>query len=238
MTALCFLIAWSITIVVGSAWATNIPLNFGPFQQCPYDAFNNRVLPQGSDLEGCQLAYYFCLMLFASVVVPLSVMGLKEQVVIQMILGLLRFLLIAMMLIYCIVRLIQGDSELQEIMGNVSSQVSNSSLGSNMTNCTGQPWNLELHDLVVKFDWREWLAVVPVIVYGFSVHHSIPTLTHPIKEKKHLRYLLICTYSFVGLCYLSLGVVVPLWFRTRTQGTATLSWVSCSGLNAYNNMHS
>ena len=38
-----------------------------------------------------------------------------------------------MMLIYCIVRLIQGDSELQEIMGNVSSQVSNSSLGSNMT---------------------------------------------------------------------------------------------------------
>ena len=146
VTVVCFFSAWALATVVGSAWATNIPLNFGPFQQCPFDAFNNRVIPQG----GCQLAYYFCLMLFASVVVPLSVMGLKEQVVIQMILGLLRFLLIAMMLIYCIVRLIQGDSELQEIMGNVSSQVSNSSLGSNMTNCTGQPWNLELHDLVVN----------------------------------------------------------------------------------------
>ena len=38
------LLAWSLATVVGSAWATNIPLNFGPFQQCSYDVFNNRVI--------------------------------------------------------------------------------------------------------------------------------------------------------------------------------------------------
>ena len=46
----------------------------------PYhDAFNNRVIPHGADLEGCQLAYYFSLVLFAFII-PHSMVGLKEQV--------------------------------------------------------------------------------------------------------------------------------------------------------------
>ena len=225
---ICFLIAWSLAIVVGSAWATNIPFNFGPFQQCSYDAFDNKILPHGPDLEGCQLAYYCSLMLFALIVVPLSVMGLKEQVVIQMILGLLRILLLSMMLIYCLVRLIQEDSELQE---KLPSQVSNSSLGengSNMTNGTVSLCYVELYDILFKFNWKGWLTAVSVMMYTHSVHHSIPTLTHPIREKKYLQQFIVGTFSFVGLCYLSLGVVVPLWFRSKTQGTATLSWVSFS----------
>ena len=104
------LFAWSLVTVVGSAWATNIPLNFGPFQQCSYDAFNNRVIPHGADLEGCQLAYYVCLML--------CLLDLKEQVILQMILGLLRVMLISMLLIYCIVNLVHEDNvyELQGIV--------------------------------------------------------------------------------------------------------------------------
>ena len=35
------LFAWSMAAIVGSALATNIPLNFGPFNQCHHDAFNN-----------------------------------------------------------------------------------------------------------------------------------------------------------------------------------------------------
>jgi len=54
----CFFIAWGMATVVGSAWATNIPLNFGLFSmQCSYDAFNNLLIPHGADLEGFQLAY-------------------------------------------------------------------------------------------------------------------------------------------------------------------------------------
>jgi len=167
-------------------------------------------------------------MLFALIVVPLSVMGLKEQVIIQMILGLLRILLLSMMLIYCLVRLVQGDSELQE---KLFSQVFNSSLGdnrSNMTNGTAPLCYVELYDIVVKFNWKGWLTAVSVMMYTHTVHQGIPTLTHPIREKKYLRQFIVGTFSFVGLCYLSLGVFVPLWFRSKTQGTATLSWVSCS----------
>ena len=87
-------------------------------------------------------------------------------------------------------------------------------------------YNLELHDITVQFDWRGWLTIIPVMVYSFIVHHSIPSLTHPIKEKKYLGWLMVYSFGFAGLCYLTLGVVVPLWFGDRTQETVTLSWVS------------
>ena len=113
------LLAWSLATVVGSAWATNIPLNFGPLQQCSHDAFNNRVIPHGADLEGCKLAYYICLML--------CLLDLKEQAILQMILGLLRVMLISMLLIYCIVNLVHEDNvyELQGIVpaGNDSNPI-------------------------------------------------------------------------------------------------------------------
>ena len=87
-------------------------------------------------------------------------------------------------------------------------------------------YDLEMDDVVVKFDWRGWITVIPVMAYSFIVHHSIPALTHPIKEKKYLRWFMVCSFGLVGLCYLTLGVVMPLSFGPETQETATLSWVS------------
>jgi len=56
-----------------------------------------------------------------------------------------------------------------------------------MTDSVVLPCYLELYHIVVKFDWSEWLAAIPVMTYSqFTVHHSIPTLTHPIREKKYL----------------------------------------------------
>lgn len=154
-------------------------------------------------------------MLFASVVVPLCLLDLKEQVILQMIFGLVRVMLISMLLIYCIVNLIHKDS-VCELQGNVSAD--------NNSNASHGCY-LELYDIFVKFDWMGWLAIIPAMTYTFMVHHTIPTLTHPVKEKKYLRWLLVCSLSFVMLCYLSLGVVLPLWFRDETQETLSLSWV-------------
>ena len=63
------------------------------------------------------------------------------------------------------------------------------------------------------------------MTYSYMVHQTIPALTHPIKEKKYLRWFMVCSFGFAGLCYLLLGVVVPLWFKDEIQETATLSWV-------------
>ena len=216
--------AWSMVTVVGSALATNIPLNFGPFNQCSYNAFQNAVIPEP---ERCRHMYHFCLMVFALIVVPLSMMDLKGQVIFQVALGLLRIFLISILLIYCIVNLIQGD-RVSEISGeNLITQA--------MANCSNktnpsQMYDLEMDDVVIKFDWRGWITVIPVMVYSFIVHHSIPALTHPIKQKKYLRWFMVCSFGLVGLCYLTLGVVMPLSFGPETQETATLSWVSKKAL--------
>ena len=89
LTMLASVFAWSMVTVVGSALATNIPLNFGPFNQCSYNAFQNTVIPEP---ERCRHMYHFCLMVFALIVVPLSMMDLKGQVIFQVALGLLRIL--------------------------------------------------------------------------------------------------------------------------------------------------
>ena len=221
VTLVSLLFAWSLATVVGSALATNIPLNFGPFQQCPHDAFNNRVIPHGPGLEGCQLAYYFCLMLFALVVIPLTLMDLNEQAILQMVFGLLRVLLISMLLIYCIVNLMHGGN-IYELKENILADNA-----STPTNASERCY-LELYDIVVNFDWRWWLTIIPAMMYTFMVQHTIPTLTHPIKEKKYLGWVVMCSFTFVMLCYLTLGVVLPLWFGGETQGTLSLSWVSCN----------
>ena len=223
----CFSCASSVTVVTSSAWATNIPLNFGPFTQCSYDAFNNVVIPKD---DSCRYSYYFCLMLFGLIVVPFSVMNLKEQAVIQAIFGLLRFLMIAMILIYCIVKLFEGGDICQETqIGTNNPNQSNATISCSfeeaVRNATAENV-IEMRDIIIKFDWRGWLVAIPVLTYSLMLQHSVPSLTHPIGKKKYLWHFILCTYGFLGLCFLCLGVVVPLWFRAETQESVVFNWVS------------
>ena len=221
----CFSVAVSYAAVVGSAWATNIPLEFGPFRQCSHDAFHYELIPKD---VGCRYTYYFSLMLFGLIVVPLSVMNLKDQAVIQAIFGFLRFLMLALVLVYCIVKLIEGGDICHETL--ISTSISNQS--NNATNSCSYEENttaenvIEIHDLITRFDWRGWLEAVPVFTLPLAVHYSIPSFTHPIGKKKYLWQFILCTYSFVGFCFLCVAIVLPLWFKGETQESFILNWVS------------
>lgn len=223
--------AWSYSVVVATAWATRIPFNFGPFQQCSYDAFHNHIIPE---LEGCRHTYYFCLMLFGLIVIPLSLVDLKEQAAIQTILGLLRVLLIVLVLVYCVVKLTQGDNsrELQEtlISKNNSNHSNSSESCSFVKNCTAGR-TLELQDIVVRFDLKGWLEAIPVLTTSLMIQHSIPSFVHPIKQKQYLWWYILCAWGFLGFCFLCIGVIVPLCFRGEVQETLTLNWVSHNIIN-------
>ena len=227
VVVLCSFASLALTIITSSAWATSIPLNFGPFQQCSHDAFHDEMIPKD---VGCRNTYYFCLMLFGLIVIPLSMMNLKEQAVIQAIFGLSRFLMIAMILVYCIVKLFEGGDICQEtLIGNYNPNQSNVSISCSfeetVRNVTAENV-IEMHDIIIKLDWRGWLVFIPVFTYSLMLHHCIPSFTHPIGKKKYLWHFILCTYSFLGLCFLCLGVVVPLWFRAETQESVVLNWVS------------
>lgn len=101
----CFLASWSLATVAGSSWALNIPYNFSEVKQCENDPFHHHVLPAE---EACRNAYYFSLFLYAIIVVILSLLDLKEQAIIQMILGLMRFLTVGAIVVYSLAKIAEG----------------------------------------------------------------------------------------------------------------------------------
>lgn len=203
-----FLARWSFAAVAASAWAVNIPFNgLGAAEECEEDAFQHNIIPSG----GCLYAYYFSLMMFAVIVVTLSLFDIKEQAFIQFILGILRFITIGAMVIYSIVRLSENDGDACEDLEFV--------------NLTG-PMNVEMKAAVVKFDPRGWLLGIPIFTYAFVFHTGLSSLAHPIKQKNYLHYVLFGVFIAALVSYMSLGVIVPLWFRASIQETCTLNWVS------------
>ena len=83
-------------MIAGSAWSINLPLNFTGVAQCTASDFHLQTIP--SDVS-CRHAYWFCLFLFACIVVPLSMVELREQAIVQLILSFLRFITIGAIVI-------------------------------------------------------------------------------------------------------------------------------------------
>lgn len=204
-----FLVRWSFAAVAASAWAVNIPFrNFGDTEICEEDAFQYNTIPFGA----CLNSYYFCLAMFAVIVVTLSMFDLKEQAFIQFVLGIMRFITVFAMVVYCIVRLTEGgDACLEEL--------------NNPENITS-PVNVNMIYTVAKFDGKGWLLAVPIFTYAFTFHTGISSLTHPVTRKKYLHLMILSSFIAAMISYLSLGIIVPLWFRASIQETVTLNWVS------------
>ena len=224
-----FLGCWSFAAVAGSAWATNIPYNFGATSVCSSHAFHHRVLPLG----GCLYSYYFSIFLFGIVVITLSVLDLKEQVVVQVILGLLRYMAIGAIIIYCIVKLSQGGDICEEraLLQNFTSHVQSSDGLHNFTRY------ISFKDIVVKFDPAGWLISIPVFIYAFMIHSGVSSLTHPVKQKNYLNWMMFINFASAHVCLLTLGIVVPLWFKASVQETVTLDWVSHSLVTVTTKLH-
>ena len=213
-----FLACWSFSTVAASAWSINIPYRIGAAEQCSEEAFFHNVLPSG----GCLYAYYLSLTLFGVIVVTLSLFDLKEQAIVQLAMGVLRFTAVAAIVIYCVVRLVQDGDACLDIM-----EASNFS--------TPLVINVGMKATVLHFDIKGWVVAVPIFVFAFLFHTGISSLTHPIKQKSHLSWLLVAMFTVSTVCYLSLGVVVPLWFRASIQETCTLNWVSAWGDTHFRN---
>lgn len=223
-----FLALWSFTTVAGSAWATNLPFNTTSLQRCDSDQFLHVLIPSQ---ESCRNTYMLCLLFFAVITIPLSLLDLKEQAILQMVLGLLRFVTIAGIVLYSLVKLVEDENECKYTL--YTSNLTNIQNTSDDYSYVGNTnwWNKtytgfdDLSKIVFRFDAVSWLVSIPIFTYAFIIHQGIPALTHPIREKKWLRHLMLIMFIMMTVSYLSLGIVVPLWFKANTQETCTLNWV-------------
>ena len=231
LTIYCFLACWSFTTVAGSAWATNIPFNSSSLQRCDSSEFLHVLIPTR---EPCRNAYMLSVFFFAVITVSLSLLDLKEQAILQMILGLLRFVAIGGILLYVIVKLGEGNDECAFTFNETNfTSIQNTTesylpAGSSNISWWWESTGYGLKDLsriVFRFDSAGWLVSIPVFTYAFIIHQGIPALTHPIREKYLLREFMVAMFGIAALSYISLGVVVPLWFKADIQETCTLNWV-------------
>ena len=211
---------WSYASVAASAWASNIPYNFGKMTLCDDSAFHHHILPTGS----CLYSYYFSLVLFGVIVTTLSIMDLKEQLIVQVLMGLARFLAIFAVMVYSLYYLFNANSR-DACEGDLPF------VNTSLVNELYMPlFNASLYisyeEIVKKFDPKGWVVSVPVFLFAFEIQSAISSLTHPVKQKKYIHWLLTALFATSLSCFISLGIVVPLWFKASVQETVTLNWVS------------
>jgi len=204
LSIILLMACWSCATVAGSAWSTNIPFNFGSLEQCPDGAFKGHIFPVHP--HGCINAYRFCVMIFALIVIPLSLLELTDQKYLQVLLGLMRFFTVICIVVFCVTKLITDPH------GNAGHKYNNT--------------NYDYGHELFKFDYSGWLLSVPVLAYGQILHMGIPSLTQPVRAKKRLRAFFAAVFTCTTLLYTSLGLLVSLWFKGYVQETCTLNFVS------------
>lgn len=219
-----FLGNWSFASVAGSAWASKIPYTFGKMTMCDDDAFHHQILPSG----GCLYSYYFSLFLFGAIVITLSMLDLKEQAVVQVIFGLARLITIAGITVYSFVKLVDanGSDACKDLDLNLHMFTNFTADNQSFIPHQNASQYFSYEDIALKFDPKGWIVSTPVYMFSFLFHQGISSLTHPVKQKKYIHWMLTAVTITCVLSYLALGVVVPLWFKASIQETVTLNWVS------------
>ena len=211
-----FLTLIGCSVIAGSAWSINLPLKFTGVAQCTASDFLLQTIP--SDLS-CRHAYWFCLFLFACIVVPLSMVELRQQAIVQLILSFLRFITIGTIVIFCAANLISSVD-----ICKCAQPWVNASLLEPFDNQCNETTSLT--SVVTHFDFRYWTVSIPVLLFSFNINQSLPYLIHPIKQKKHLGTLLHIDFVVIAIAYLVIGVTISLWWRECINETCSLNWVS------------
>ena len=160
-----FLTLVGFSMIAGSSWSINLPLNFTGVTQCTADDYLFQTIP--SDLS-CRHAYWFCLFLFACIVVPLSMVELREQAIVQLIFSILRFFMIGAIVIFCAANLISSG----DICKCNQPWMNTSELEPFNDQCNE---TTSLTSVLTHFDFRYWTVSIPVVLFSLNMNlQSVP----------------------------------------------------------------
>ena len=204
MTIYSCLTLWSFAAVVGTSWSTNIPLNNSVVMECNETDFMRKLFPL--DVR-CFNLYKISVSVFGAFVMLLSLLELNEQKYIQALFSILRFIALISIIIFSIFLIIHNSIDpknaLPPTLRNSNSTITNA---------------------LSRFDVKWWLVTIPVLVYAQNLHQGIPSLTHPVSNKRQLKPMLITTFITTWCFYTIIGLVVSFAFRNLVNENATLNW--------------
>ena len=154
--------------------------------------------------------YVIYVLLFALIVVPLTCRELKEQIVIQVILAACRILMVSIMTITVFA-----------FKPNFNDMTGLESVKTTTPTSTTAP----------MFHLSGLYHTLPIIVYAFIFHHSIPGLSHPVSRssKRQLKSIFQSTFVISGLGYTFIGICVGYFFGVNINESSNLNWKEYRG---------
>jgi len=214
-TCLCLYIyctLWAYTCVFASAMAKAAPLDqlFDNQQDPDNDATTTTTTTTTMMMISSLDSYLMYAILFATAVVPLSCLELDEQVVVQVVMTLARFVMLFFMLATTGELATQQQEQQQHLNGMA-----------NTTTLTATAMTFQPAPLV---RWQGLSEMLPIVVFSQIFHHSVPGLSHPVANKRELKSIFASTALFSTLAYTLLGLSLGSAFGMSVEQSSNLHW--------------
>ena len=154
-------------------------------------------------------SYPFYLGVFAAMVVPFSLREFSEQVQVQVVLSVFRIVMVSVMVLTCLIAAYNGHDQ----------------FGEDGTETVYDPSK-------VAFNKLQYL--MPVAAYAYIFHHSVPSLSHGVKDQSSLTSLFQMALLISMVSYIGVGAVVSMYFGDETQTSSNLNWQHYVGFKSAN----
>jgi len=203
---------WAYSVVFAASFAANVPVTF---------LNGGRTCNVEEDGSACAGNFFVWLGVFALLAVPLSCLELKEQVYVQVLMFCARILVVLLMAGTVLAGYGCGRGG-----GTVFADMGPGEPAAAGSGAAGAAPLLRLAGLS---------HVMPVSIYAFIFHHSVPVLSQPVADKRSLRTVFLVAFLIVGAAYAGLGVVLAGWFGEHVDAQCNLNWrqyVGCAAPHA------
>ena len=159
--------------------------------------------------DNCHLTYLGSVVLFSMIVIPLSMIGVTEQAILQNILTFWRFFCFSIMAITCIIQIIYN------IVHDEFNPIDDASEGT----------------FKYFFNFSGFSSLFSAASVALSCHQNLPDVVTPTKSKKHLKLVLLGGITTATIIYIIIGYACTLTFGSNTKTPVTHNWMDYSGCN-------
>ncbi|KAH3760914.1 Transmembrane protein [Pelomyxa schiedti] len=157
----------------------------------------------------CTFAYYGSILLYLCIVLPLTLMDLAEQAVLQMFLTIYRFFAFGLMVITVLVAI--------GFVGQYSEpKISSSSSSFDQGNIWG-------------FKWSGFGTAFTSTAFALTMHYNLPNSLSPVRNKLSFRTICLCAIFTAIFFYFTVGCSCGYFFNEYTEPLVVLNWEGYTG---------
>eukprot|EP01105_Mastigella_eilhardi_P012074 TRINITY_DN2779_c0_g1_i1.p1 TRINITY_DN2779_c0_g1~~TRINITY_DN2779_c0_g1_i1.p1 ORF type:complete len:421 (-),score=84.47 TRINITY_DN2779_c0_g1_i1:50-1312(-) len=151
--------------------------------------------------------YYACVGIYFCIVLPLTMLDLAEQAILQAFLTVYRFFAFAVMVCTVVAGFIYGGG--YPISGSASVASDEASI-----------WG---------FKWSGFGIMFTSTAFALTVHYNMPNSLSPVRNKKNLRLIALAAILTAVFFYFAVGGSCALYFTDQTNPLVVLNWRDYTG---------